>query len=207
MSDDWNDNYVQGMLPWDTIEPDPVLVECIDSRSVVPGRALDIGCGTGTHARWLASRGFEVLGVDVAPRAIEIAREKVAPEPFATRVRFAVGDFLTKLPDGGPFDFVFDRGCFHVFDAEDRTRFAAQVARVLSPGGIWLSLVGSTEGAARDSGPPRRSVRDLANAIEPALEILELRSTSFTLANAEPPRAWACVSRLRSEPAQPSSRH
>jgi SAM-dependent methyltransferase len=207
MSDAWNDNYVQGFLPWDTSEPDPVLVEYIDSRSIVPGRALDVGCGTGTHARWLASRGFDVLGVDVAPRAIEIARDKATAESFGARVRFAVGDFLATLPDGGPFDFVFDRGCFHVFEADDRARFAAQVARVLAPGGIWLSLVGSTEGAARDSGPPRRSVRDLANAIEPALEIVELRGTSFDLGTAEPPRAWACASRLRSEPAQPSSRH
>lgn len=207
MSDDWNDNYVQGHLPWDVSEPDPVLVEYVDAHGIAPGRALDIGCGTGTHARWLASRGFEVLGVDLAPRAIEMAREKVASEPFAARVRFAVGDFLAAAPDGGPFDFVYDRGCFHLFDAEDRARFAAQVAGVLAPGGIWLSLAGSTEGAPRDSGPPRRSARDLANAIEPVLEILELRGTSFDLGTAEPPRAWACVSRRRSEPAHPSSRH
>jgi SAM-dependent methyltransferase len=145
MSDDWNDNYVQGFLPWDTSEPDPVLVEYVESHGVAPGRALDIGCGTGTNARWLASRGFDVLGVDVAPRAIEMAIEKLAAESLAGRVRFAVGDFLATLPDGGPFDFVFDRGCFHVFEPDDRARFAAQVARVLAPGGIWLSLVGSTE--------------------------------------------------------------
>lgn len=205
MSDDWNDNYIQGFMPWDVEAPDPMLVEYLGTRSVTTGRALDIGCGTGTHALWLASRGFEVLGVDVAPRAVELATSKAEAAQLTGRVRFAVLDFLASTPDTGPFDLIFDRGCFHVFDPTDRPRFAAQVARCLAPGGLWVSLLGSTEGPARDSGPPRRSARDIANAIEPSLEIVELRATHFDLGEADPPSAWLCASRLRSEPAQPSS--
>jgi SAM-dependent methyltransferase len=200
MPNEWNDNYVQGCMPWDTPDPDPMLVEYLAAHPPVSGRALDVGCGTGTHARFLASRGFDVLGIDVAPRAIELANEKAHPG-----VRFAVVDFLASLPDGGPFDFVLDRGCFHVFDPADRERFAAQVARCLAPGGVWVSLIGSTEGAPREQGPPRRSARDIANAIEPALEIVLLRATQFDLGTDAPPRAWLCASRVRSEPAQPSS--
>lgn len=70
--------------------------------------------------------------------------------------RFAVWDILVAPPPGGPFHFVFDRGCFHVFDeAGEREQFAAQVAAVLAPGGLWLSLIGSTEGPPREVGPPR----------------------------------------------------
>ncbi len=93
-----------------------------------------------------------------------------------------------------------------MFDApEVRARFAALVAGVLTPGGLWLSLIGSTEGAPRDTGPPRRSAREIASAVEPALEILELRAIHFDLNVEVPPAAWLCLSRVRAVPAQPST--
>ena len=195
-------------MPWDTDEPDPNLVEFVKHRGLAPGRALDIGCGTGTHAVWLASLGFDVLGVDVSGRAIELAQARAKAKSVADRCRFAVHDILASAPAGAPFDFVFDRGCFHVFDDHDeRARFAARVAECIAPQGQWLSLMGSTEGPPRDQGPPRRSARDIANAIEPSLEIVELRAIAFDLDQPTPPRAWFCVSRPRSVPAQPSTVH
>jgi SAM-dependent methyltransferase len=199
----WNESYASGQLPWDTGEPEPLLVDFVTSGGVTPRPTLEIGAGTGTNAIWLAERGFEVLGVDVSPLAVERANAKMAGR--ALRCRFAALDFLEAPPPEGPFQFVFDRGCFHVFDEPgDRQRLAANVARVLAPGGLWLSLIGSTEGAPRDVGPPRRSARDITLAIEPALEIVELRSTDFRSADA---KAWLCVSRQRTMPAQPSTRH
>jgi SAM-dependent methyltransferase len=199
---DWNSDYASGFLPWDTGTPDDSLVALVRAGVVTPGRTLEVGCGTGTNARWLAEQGFTVLGVDVAPIAIETARSK------APQCRFEVLDFLTSDPPGGPFDFVFDRGCWHVFDeAADRKRFARRAAALLAPGGKWLSLIGSTEGAPRDVGPPRRSAREVTSAIEPALEILELRMIHFDIDQPEPPKAWLCLSRRRDIPAQPSTRH
>ncbi len=190
-------------MPWDTGVPDPLLIQVVASGALPLGRALDVGCGTGTNAIWLAQRGYEVCGVDVAPLAIEKARAKLAA---GLNCRFAVLDFLAGRPEGGPFDLVFDRGCFHVFDEPgDRTRFAAQVAAVLTPGGMWLSLIGSTEGPPREIGPPRRSLRDVTDAIEPHLEILSVQSAQFRDAP-EPVMAWICMSRYRTTPAQPSTR-
>jgi methyl halide transferase len=141
--------------------------------------------------------------VDVSPLAVERAQAKM--EGRALRCRFAAWDFLSASPPDGPFQFVFDRGCFHVFDEPDeRQRFAAQVAAVLAPGGLWLSLIGSTEGPPREFGPPRRSAREITLAIERALEIVELRSAEFNAHNA---KAWFCLSRQRTMPAQPSTRH
>lgn len=200
----WNENYAQGFCPWDTGVPDPMLVEVIESGAVPVGRALDVGCGTGTNAIWLAQHGYGVLGVDIAPLAIDQAHAKL---PAGLPCRFATLDFLAAPPDGGPFQLVFDRGCFHVFDeAADRERFAAQVASVLAPDGVWLSLIGSTEGPPREIGPPRRSARDVASAIEPHLELLSLRSAEFRDGPA-PAKAWVCLSRRRPVPAQPSTRH
>jgi len=199
----WNESYASGQLPWDTGQPEPLLVEFVTSGLVTPSSALEIGAGTGTNAIWMAERGFDVLGVDVSPLAVERARDKM--EGRALRCRFAAWDFLTAPLPEGPFQFVFDRGCFHVFDEPgERQRFAAQVAASLAPGGLWLSLIGSTEGPLREVGPPRRSAREVTLAIEPALEIIELRSDEFRGTNA---KSWFCLSRQRTMPAQPSSRH
>jgi SAM-dependent methyltransferase len=199
----WNENYASGALPWDTGRPEHALVDFVQGGGVAPGRALDIGAGRGTNARWLAEQGFDVLGVDIAPLAVEQARARTTGA-VAARCRFEVADFLAD-PPAGPFAFVFDRGCFHVFDdPKDRARFAATVARVLAPGGVWLSLVGSTEGPAREVGPPRRSARDVVEAVEPALAVDDLSAIQF---DSEPPAptAWRCVARKRTMPAQPST--
>ena len=199
----WNESYASGQLPWDTGQPEPVLVEFVTSGRVRPGPTLEIGAGTGTNAIWMAERGFDVLGVDVSPLAVERAHAKM--EGRALRCRFAAWDFLDAPPPDGPFQFVFDRGCFHVFDEPgERQRFAAQVAAALAPDGLWLSLIGSTEGPAREVGPPRRSAREVTIAIEPALKIVELRSAEFRGHGA---KAWFCLSRQRTMPVQPSTRY
>ncbi len=142
---DWNESYAAGDPPWDTGEPDNHLVEFILSGAVAAGRALDVGCGTGTNAVWLAEQGFRVLGIDVSSLAIEKARGKAGGRNLDCR--FERLDFLSEPVQGGPFDFVFDRGCFHVFDqAEERARFAERVASLLAGDGRWLSLIGSTRG-------------------------------------------------------------
>jgi len=151
--------------------------------------------------RQQGSHCFEVLGVDISPLAIENARSKAR-----VLCRFETVDFLNEAPSGGPFEVVFDRGCFHTFDEEqERARFAQNVAAALVDGGIWLSLIGSTEGPSRDVGPPRRNAREVMNAIEPSLEIVQFRSGEFGVCG-EQLKAWQCLSRKRTIRPQPSSR-
>src|ERR1700758_5443785 len=89
----WNESYASGQLPWDTGVPEPLLVEFVTSGAVMPGSTLEIGAGTGTNAVWMAERGFDVLGVDISPLAVERAYAKIAGR--ALRCRFAASDFLT----------------------------------------------------------------------------------------------------------------
>jgi len=206
---DWNEDYKDGQMPWDTGEPDEMLVSFVRAGRVAPGPTLEIGAGTGTNALWLAQQGFDVLGIDLAPLAVEQARAKVPTSP-ALRCRFEAHDFFAD-PPAGPFAFVFDRGCFHGCDErEERARFAARVAGLLAPGGVWLSLIGSTEGGPREFGPPRRTARDIVEAIEPVLAIEELTAMKFSIRAPIPdlasPLAWRCAARLRTVPAQPSTR-
>jgi SAM-dependent methyltransferase len=202
---DWNQMYATGGTPWDTGRPERSLVEMVEAGELAPGRTLEIGCGTGTNALWLASRGFDVLGVDLAPLAIEQANARLR-ETETRGCRFEQRDIFDGDPIAERFDLVFDSGCFHVFDdADTQSRFAAWVAAALVTGGTWLSLIGSTEGAPRDTGPPRRSAADIVAAIEPVLEIVALRATTFDLDRDTEPAAWLCLSRKRALPAQPST--
>jgi len=73
----WNDSYASGEPPpCDTGTPDPMLVEIVESDAIAPGRTLEVGCGTGTNAIYLAQHGFEVVGVDISPLAVDKARDK-----------------------------------------------------------------------------------------------------------------------------------
>jgi SAM-dependent methyltransferase len=204
---DWDANYASDDLPWDTGQPEPMLVEWLNQNAFAAGRALEIGCGTGTNAIWIAKQGFDVLGIDISQRAIARARSK-AEAQAAQRCEFLARDFLNDEAPRGAFQLVFDRGCFHVFDdPREQTRFAERVASLLGAGGMWLSLIGSTEGAPREMGPPRRSAQDILHAIEPSLELVTLRAFQFERIPGEAvaPKAWFCLSRRRDLPAQPST--
>jgi methyl halide transferase len=202
---DWNERYKARDLSWDTNVPDENLVRLINSKIVSPCKTLEIGCGTGTNSLWLARQGFSILGVDISQEAVDLANRK--KENQSLLCDFAQMDFLRDESLPQSFDFVFDRGCFHVFDQEkERILFARQVSRVLRTNGSWVSLVGSTEGSRRDAGPPRRTAIDVVKAIEPYLEILELRSVLFQTNSPSAVRAWLCIAKQRTEAAQPSTR-
>ncbi len=192
----WDQRYVDHDLPWDSGEPDGHLAGVIERHGIKPGKAIEIGCGTGTNSIWLAQQGFEVTGLDLSPTAIARANEKAAASGVACR--FLASDFLADEIPGAPCAFVYDRGCFHVFDgAAERSRFASRIATLLAPEGIWHSLIGSTDGPPRDTGPPRRSASEIVAAVEPHFEILELTSTSFDQGIHGDARAWVLVARRR----------
>ena len=106
-------------------------------RPLAPGRALDMGCGTGTNALYLARHGWEVVGVDFAELAIEAAERKAGSTDAVT---FVQGDVtrLSELGVQGPFDLVLDVGCFHSISARGRDRYASEVAWLTRPGALLL---------------------------------------------------------------------
>ncbi|MEJ2593644.1 MAG: class I SAM-dependent methyltransferase [bacterium] len=168
--------YREGYTPWAHKKADFNLVNMVREWPVKPRRVLEMGCGLGTDAIWMAEQGFEVTAVDAVDIAIQMARKV----PGADKVRFLVRDFMHEEIPGGPFDFVFDRGFFHSFDTErDRKAIAKKVASLLDGNGYWLSLLGSCDSPPRDSGPPMRSARDIVNAVEPFFEIKLLKPSIF----------------------------
>lgn len=133
-----------GGTPWDIGEPQPVLVE-VEAAGQVRGAVLDVGCGLGENALFLAGRGHRVTGVDVSPTAVDRARDRAAKRGLG--VEFAVAD-ATRL-DGfeGRFDTVVDSALFHCFAPAQRVDYAAALHRVCVPGGTLHLFCGTDDGS------------------------------------------------------------
>jgi len=136
----WNLAYLF-RAPWDTGITPPELVELVEGGALRLGRALDLGCGTGTNVIYLARHGFDVVGVDAAWLALFKARRKAqAAGVRAGFIRASVLD-LERSDNpvlSQPFDFCLDIGCFHSFGPSDRDRYVAGLRRRLRPGGLYL---------------------------------------------------------------------
>jgi SAM-dependent methyltransferase len=194
----WEGRYANDQTPWDTGRPDGHLIRLVLERPIRPGRMLELGCGPGNDAIWLARQGFSVTGVDISEQAVAEARRRA--ESAGVKATFQRLDFMVGDVPGAPFDMAFDRGCFHssTLDSDDlRREFARRVAAHLHPNALWFSIIGSTDGPPRDTGPPRRSAVQVAAAMEPFFEILFLTAAHFDVNTSEPPRAWTALFRRR----------
>ena len=126
--------YRLGKPRWDSGAVPPEVVALAENDHA--RTALDLGCGTGTSAIYLAQKGLAVVGIDFTPKAIDAARDKAQGAGVA--VDFRVGD-VTRLDFlQQSFDLVLDVGCFHGLDAQGRARYAEQVARLTHPGSMVL---------------------------------------------------------------------
>lgn len=128
--------YLRGQTPWDTHVTPPEVVQFIATEKFVRGRALDLGCGTGTNAIYLAQHGFETIGVDFIARAIEQARAQA--RAAQVNVEFRVADVLNPGAFAAPFDFILDIGCFHNLDARAQTRYVENLRAWTLPGSFVM---------------------------------------------------------------------
>ncbi|HPA16449.1 MAG TPA: methyltransferase domain-containing protein [Verrucomicrobiae bacterium] len=133
---DWEGRYRRGETRWEKGAPAPPLVEFL-SRHRMSGEVLVPGCGTGHDVRAIAAGGASVLGIDIAPSAIRLAREH---RP-AGNERYALADFL-KPPEelAGGFDWLFEHTLFCAIDPDRRHDYAASATTSLKPGGLFLAI-------------------------------------------------------------------
>ncbi len=145
----WDEAYASGeyLREWDYAYPSQELVGFVASIDLPRGSVvLDVGCGAGREAIFLAQCGLHVIGVDLSPVAIAIARRRA--KAARVHVRWCVASALQLPLPRGAVDCVTDRGCFHLIRPTDRRRFGSEIARVLRRGG-YLFL----RGAAQRGGP------------------------------------------------------
>ncbi|PLX13362.1 MAG: class I SAM-dependent methyltransferase [Marinilabiliales bacterium] len=189
-------HYENGFMPWVHKNPDFNLVEMVDNWPIKACKALEIGCGTGVDSIWLKQKGFDIKAIDVSPIAIKLANENA--ENVEHKPNFEVFDFLTDDLPRSEYDFVFDRGVFHGNDnLTDRKIMAEKVSNTLTDDGLWLSLIGNSDGEKTDPGPPLRSATEVVTAIEPFFKILAIRASHFGNDMENPSRIWVCLMRKR----------
>lgn len=158
----WDASYHNGPAPWDIGLPQPGVVR-LASESGFAGAVLDAGCGTGENVLHVASLGLSVLGVDVAETALAIARKKA--ERRGIEVEFVAADAFQLERSGRMFQTVLDRGLFHTFDDDERTRYVASLASVTEHDGTLYVLCFSDDGP--DTGPHSISKEELRTAFNP----------------------------------------
>jgi cyclopropane fatty-acyl-phospholipid synthase-like methyltransferase len=168
----------QAQAPWDIPGPQPPFVQLEEAGAIV-GSVLDIGCGTGENALYLASRGHEVWGIDFVPVAIERATEKARQRGL--NAHFVEGSALELNKLGRTFDTVVDSGLFHTFSDEDRAVFVQQLAQVIRPGGQYHVLCFS-EKEPGEEGPRRVTQQEIRNAFRDGWEVRAIQESKFEIA-------------------------
>lgn len=153
-----------GNPPWDTGISPPELIKIIEEKD--PGRALDLGCGTGTNLLTLAEHGWEVAGVDLALLSVIKARRKLRKAGMSAEI--FQGNVATPFLPNRQFDLVLDIGCFHNLSPEGREQYRQNLQRWLVPGSIYLiyahkrRLIQNTHGVDERDFQSFKSILNLA---------------------------------------------
>lgn len=165
-------------LPWHREEPPSLLVRALDGRSA-PGRALDVGCGEGVHAVYLAKRGYSVVGVDFVPAALELARARARAEGVELQLQPAN---VLEYDAPAPFDVVLDSGCLHHLGRSRHGAYRARLEQWLAPGGDFVLVHFLKRNALdwRPAGPRRVRKGEIVRRFAP-LVLEAYDETSFAL--------------------------
>jgi SAM-dependent methyltransferase len=182
--------YRIGFTPWDQDHLAAELRALVEGPgALTAGRALDVGCGTGLQAVYLAERGWRVTGVDAVERALARARRRA--RMAGVEVRWVAGDLarLASLGLEGGFDLVHDRGCFHDLSPAVRAGYARGVSELAAPGATLLLLAFAHR---RGGIGPGASEQEIRRRFAPAWELLSVQSDS----GPDPPGPMRRVPRL-----------
>lgn len=146
--------------PWDTGTTPPEVVDLIEGPDALPvGRALDLGCGTGTNLAYLAKHGWDATGVEADGRALEAARHRLGSVDGARAFR---GDVtrLDRIPVDGAFDLVLDIGCFHSIAPGRRDAYARGIAACTQEGATLCVFAFARRPGPVPIGVTGREMRD-----------------------------------------------
>jgi SAM-dependent methyltransferase len=167
----FDDAYKTRTAPWVIGEPQPAIVE-LERAGGISSKVLDVGCGAGEHTILLTRLGYDVLGVDFAPHAVEQARANAADK--GVHARFEVADAM-KLGDPG-YQTIVDSALFHIFDDADRARYVTSLHAAVRPGGLVHVLALSDAG--RGFGP-QVSETDIRGAFGDGWVLEALDTTTY----------------------------
>jgi SAM-dependent methyltransferase len=161
--------------PWDIGRPQPEIVGLVEADEI-RGDVLDLGCGTGENALFLAERGHRVVGMDIAPRAIAKAKDKARERGLAAE--FIEDSVVDPRRVTGSFDTVIDSGLFHSFGPNQQPCYVATVTRLLRPGGRLFILCFS-ENEPGTWGPRRITQAEIRAVFRDGWLVRDIRAARF----------------------------
>jgi len=184
---DFFEEAYHGTPPWDIGRSQREFVR-LEESGKISGDVLDVVCGTGENALFLAGRGHNVWGVDSAPAAIEIARRKAKERDLTAT--FLVQDTLNLQEIGRTFETGIDSGLFHTLSDPERLLFVRNLSAVLKPGGTYFMLAFS-ELEPGGYGPRRITKKEIQAAFSEGWRINEIQAAVFeSHTRPEGSRAW-----------------
>ncbi len=176
----WETHYQTGNTPWDSRQTPPE-VEAFWASDRLPrtGLAIDVGCGPGTNAAYLARLGLTVIGTDLAGSALNLAKQRLQGEPAPLRARMSfVQSDVSCLPIlGAGAAYMLDIGCFHSLPAHLRDAYVQGIVQNLRPGGYYqLYAFDCLADLTDDPVRRQRGLREteVADRFAPALEVVEI---------------------------------
>ena len=156
-------------MPWYNENLDADLEEELERRKISQGKFLDLGTGPGTQAIKLRERGLNVTATDLSQTAIKKAQGIYQninnSNNNKNNVDFRVDNILDSSLNENEFDYIFDRGCFHVISTDDRKQYITQINRILKDNGI-LFLKCFSDKEQGEEGPHRFSRDQLRETFE-----------------------------------------
>ena len=164
-------------MPWYNKNLDSDLEEELEKRKITKGRILDLGTGPATQAVQLSKKGFQVIGSDVSESAINRARE-VCIHDKDMEISFIVDDILNSEINDKSFNYIFDRGCFHVLPIEMRLVYIREIKRILDDNGILFLKCFSTK-EPRQEGPYKFSEHEIRQLFRNDFVIISVKDSDY----------------------------
>ena len=195
----WDADY-RGQHPaaWDIGRPADELQKVVSRGTVRACRVVDLCCGSGTDAIYLASQGFDVTAVDIAPTALSQAEQKA--HKAGVSVRWVLADVLAP-PNLEPFDFIYDRGCYHVVRDQNLAAYLETLRLFSHPGTWFLLLAARRENQAGVRPSQGVAEEELRYDFLPLFDLEWLRE--IRLESNQPgtaPPGWSALLRRKAEP-------
>lgn len=199
--DQFRERYEEERVPWDDPLPPPEIVEL--AAELLPGRALDLGCGYGRVAIYLAGLGWRVDAIDFIPKAIEVARHRAAAAGVAHAARFHVASAAELSFLCPPYDLAIDIGCVHSFTEEMLRAYRDEITRLLREDGLYVLFAHlRDDGVVEDDERPRGIAEEAIMGLMSGSFRLERVEHGITQVEDRPPwrSAWFRFRRTAHEP-------